>query len=91
MSVLTAFEDNSAELPDLSLLELAEELGCILFTQDHDFLIIAATLSTEGRIFPGIVFLEQQRTLIGQAIDDLQILAEVLEPAEIAGEVNLPI
>lgn len=84
---LTAFEDNSAELPDLSLLERTEELGRVLFTQDHDIFVIAAALSMDGRAFPGIVFLEQQRTLIGQAIDDLQILAEALEPEEIAGEV----
>ena len=39
VDVLTAYEDGASELDDSALLDRATELGRVLFTRDHDFLL----------------------------------------------------
>jgi hypothetical protein len=56
VDVLTAQEDGSDRLPDEKLLERAQMLGRIIFTQDQDFLAIAAALQRAGKSFIGVFF-----------------------------------
>jgi hypothetical protein len=57
----------------------AKELGRIVYTNDADFLEIADRWLREGRSFAGIVFAQQQRMGIGKTIDDLEMIAQVLD------------
>ena len=42
IDVITAFEDDAAEMTDSELLDRAGEIGRVLFTQDDDLLAEAA-------------------------------------------------
>jgi hypothetical protein len=48
VDVLTAIEDDSAELGDEALLEHASSLGRVLFTQDIRFKVLALILAASG-------------------------------------------
>lgn len=85
VDVLTAQEDGAERLDDLALLRRAAELGRVLFTQDEDFLELAAALQAEGTGFPGIIYAHQERVSIGTCIQDLQLMAVAMDPAEISG------
>jgi predicted nuclease of predicted toxin-antitoxin system len=56
----------------------------VIVTQDTDFLRIAAA----GREHPGIVFYPAQRHSVGQVIDGLRLIWEVLEPEEMRNRVE---
>ncbi len=58
------------------MLQRATELGQILFTQDDDFLGIAAQWQRDERFFSGIVYAHQLGPGIGQIIEDLELIAE---------------
>jgi predicted nuclease of predicted toxin-antitoxin system len=60
LDVLTSQDDGTATQVDELLLARATELGRILFTQDQDFLRIAADWQREGRSLLGVVFAAQQ-------------------------------
>ena len=69
--VITADEDGRKDWDDESLLERATALGCILVSNDHDFLVITAHWRHAGRHFAGLVFLTEQDIPYGKAIEDL--------------------
>ena len=48
LDVVTAFEDGASEMNDSELLNRAHELGRVLFTQDDDLLVEAATRQRMG-------------------------------------------
>ena len=48
LDVVTAFEDGASEMNDSELLNRASELGRVLFTQDDDLLVEAATRQRMG-------------------------------------------
>ena len=56
VDVVTAIEDGSAELTDDQLLERAEMLGRVLFTQDIRFKAMAETWQRQARPFAGLLF-----------------------------------
>jgi hypothetical protein len=87
MDVLTAFEDRTAEWEDSEILNRANELDRILFTQDRDFLILAADLLKDGRSFSGIVFCPQQRYPHGILVDWLDLVASLLERSDLQNKV----
>src|SRR5207248_3061348 len=66
IDVLTSQEDETTERDDDSLLARASELGRLLFTQDEDFLRIAAQWSQAGRPFVGILYGHQQGASLGR-------------------------
>ena len=56
IDVLTAQEDGRADWDDDRLWERAFELGRVVFTQDRDFLVLAADWQRQHRDFSGMVY-----------------------------------
>lgn len=82
VDVLTAIEDNSAELTDEALLEHASSLGRVLFTQDIRFKALAESWQRQEREFAGLIFGHQLGGTIGQFVKDLELIALASEPDE---------
>ena len=82
IDVLTAIEDNSAELTDEALLEHASSLGRVLFTQDIRFKALAESWQLQEREFAGLIFGHQLGGTIGQFVKDLQLITLASEPEE---------
>jgi hypothetical protein len=76
VDVLTAFEDDTQELPDSELLTRVTELNRVLFTQDIRFRVLAQTWQQEGKIFSGLIFGHQLGGTIGQFVKDLEFIAK---------------
>ena len=87
IDVLTAQEDGTDTLPDPQLLDRATALGCVLFSQDDDLLVEAATRQEQGLTFGGVIYLHQRDLTIGRCIDDLELIATVCSNDEVAGQV----
>lgn len=85
IEVRTAQEDEAAEFSDVDLLLRATELNRILFSQDADFLTIAARYPTI-RPFFGLVYAHQLNTGIGQIIDDLELIATCMSAEELRNQ-----
>ena len=85
---VTAEEDGAERLSDDDLLRRSSELGRVLFSQDVDLLEISARWTDEGRDFSGLVYGRQLQLTVGQAIRDLELIARVLEPAEMRNRVE---
>jgi hypothetical protein len=88
LDVLTAYDDNTDQLPDDLLLERATALGRILFSQDQDLLIEARQRQHAGRAFGGIIYAHQLRISVGQCIDDLGLIAQTCSADELASRVT---
>lgn len=88
VDVLTAQDDGYREVPDSELLDRATRLGRVLFSQDDDLLKEATDRQTAGTPFAGVVYAHQLRVTVGQAVRDLQLIAEVYDPDEIANRVE---
>jgi predicted nuclease of predicted toxin-antitoxin system len=88
VTVLTSQEDGTDRLPDAQLLDRALVLGFVLYTQDTDFLAEAARRLATGEPFAGVVYVHQQRLSIRQRIDDLEILAKLLDPTDMMNQVK---
>ncbi|MBA2694121.1 MAG: DUF5615 family PIN-like protein [Rubrobacter sp.] len=86
VDVLTAYEDGASELEDPALLDRATELQRILFTQDDDFLAETANRQQSEEPFSGVIYAHQLRVSVGDCIRDLELIAEVYEPHELAGQ-----
>lgn len=92
MDVLTAFEGGCATLPDPELLDRATELGRVIFTQDRVFLNEATRRQREGIRFAGVIYGHQLQITIGQCVADLELIAKLNAPEEMAGQlVFLPL
>lgn len=87
IDVLTSQEDGTRESSDDMLFQRAVDLGRLLFTQDEDFLTIAAEWQQYGRAFPGVVYAHQDQTAIGRTIDDLELLLTCSEADELENRV----
>jgi predicted nuclease of predicted toxin-antitoxin system len=85
--VLTAQEDGAAELLDPDLLDRAAQLGRLLFTQDKDFLRIATERQRKGEPFQGVCYAAQSNAMLGNYIDDLDLIAIASDPEEYANRV----
>jgi len=88
VDVLTAQADGAAELEDPELLDRATALGRVLFTQDEDLLTEGVRRQRTGEPFAGIIYAHQLRVTIGQCISDLELIAKVFEPADMAGRIE---
>jgi hypothetical protein len=92
LDVLTSHEDQTRTADDANLLLRAASLGRLLFTYDEDFLTIAAAGQRSGQRFPGILFAAQTGLSIGKTIADIQLIAEVCSPEEVADQlIYLPL
>jgi hypothetical protein len=88
IDIITAAEDGHADLPDETILARATALGRLVFTQDGDFLVIASEWATVGRQYAGIVYGHQLLITIGQAIRDLELISQIMDPHEMANRVE---
>jgi hypothetical protein len=82
IDVLTAQEDRAILLDDAALLTRSTELQRVLFTRDSDFMREAAKNHSAGIHFAGIVFAHQLKVGIGQCVEDLALMALLLDEAE---------
>ena len=83
VEVLTCQEASLLGTPDVDHLTYATEQGCVIFSQDDDFL----RLHMAGISHAGIVY-AHQRTPIGVVIQGLSLIHEVLEPQEMINHVE---
>jgi Domain of unknown function (DUF5615) len=88
VDVITCAEDGTDQSDDEVILARATQLGRALFTQDDDFLVLADEWLRTGRDFAGVIYAEQLGITIGQAIRDLDLIAKVLEPAEMKNRIE---
>jgi hypothetical protein len=88
VNVLTAFEDSASQMDDSALLDRANELGRVLFTQDDDLLAEAAGRQREGIPFSGVIYAHQLRVTIGTCVSDLELIAQAGEPQDLANQVE---
>ena len=82
IDVLTAFEDETQELPDDQLLMRVTQLKRVLFTQDIGFKVLAENWQVEGKEFSGLIFGHQLGGTIGQFVKDLELIAKASEADE---------
>jgi predicted nuclease of predicted toxin-antitoxin system len=88
VDVLTAQEDGASRLEDGPLLERASSLNRVIFSQDSDFLAEANLRQRKGLAFAGVIYGHQLAVTIGQCIRDLEMIAKVGEPEDLAGRVE---
>jgi hypothetical protein len=62
-------------------------LGRVLFSQDADLLREAARRQRSGISFSGVIYAHQLNVTDRQCIEDLEILAKLYEPTDIADRV----
>jgi hypothetical protein len=88
IDVLTVAEDGRADWEDDRLLKRARELGRIIFTQDRDFLVLAARWQQDRREFAGMIYGHQLRVTVGGAVRDIALIASVMTGAEMRNRVE---
>ena len=88
IDVLTTEADGMADRDDEFLLQRATDLGRVVFTQDMDFLALAAAWQQTRREFTGMVYAHQLRITIGGAIHDLALIASLMNPEDIRNRVE---
>jgi len=92
IDVLTCQEDGTIRLTDEEVLARATNLGRVLFTRDEDFLQIAGRWQTDQQAFFGVIYCHQLSAGIGQIINDLALISDVLGAEELGcGVVYLPL
>lgn len=82
IDVLTAYEDETQELPDDQFLLRVTQLQRVLFTQDIRFRVLAQKWQLEGKEFSGLIFGHQLGGTIGQFVKDLELIVKASEPDE---------
>jgi predicted nuclease of predicted toxin-antitoxin system len=88
VDVLTVQEDNHQEADDPLVLDRAMALGRVVFTQDEDFLRESHRRQATGEDFAGVVYAHQLNVTIGQCVADLELIAKVYEPEDMANRVE---
>jgi predicted nuclease of predicted toxin-antitoxin system len=87
VDVLTSQEDGTDRWDDPELLDRSGAQGRVLFTQDDDLLMEATRRQRTGQWFAGVIYAHQRNITVRQCIDDLELLAKVCEPEELANRV----
>ena len=91
LDVRTAQADAAGQLSDEELLARATAVGCVLLTQDADFLEITARWQQHGIPFSGVLF-APQGTPIGRMIEDAELCLAGLTAEEFRSRlVHLPL
>lgn len=88
VDVLTAWDDGTADWDDEDLLVRATELGRVLFSLDEDLLVVATEWQRTGRGFAGLAYAHQLKITIGQAINDLELVAGACSPVEMRDRIE---
>ena len=85
IDVLTVKEAGSLSKRDEEQLDFATREGRVLVTMDDDYL----ALHSQGVPHAGIAYIAQNRKVgIGELVQRLQLVYEVLEPQELRGSVE---
>jgi len=87
VDVLTAQEDGMGTAADPLLLDRAQALQRVLFSQDEDLLREAALRQSEGIPFAGVINAHQQNISVRAAIEDLELIAKASTIKELANAV----
>jgi hypothetical protein len=91
LDVRTAQVDAAERLSDDDLLKRATALGCVLLTQDADFLEITARWQQQCIAFSGVIFAPQGMP-IGRMIEDAELCLAALAADEFRNRlVHLPL
>ena len=88
VDVLTAQEDGRRHVPDDVLLDRAAELRRVLFSQDEDLLAEANRRQREAIPFVGVVYAHQLHLSIGACVRELELIAKVASPEDLANRVE---
>jgi len=86
VDVVTALEDGSQELEDPDVLDRAQALGRVLYTEDTDFLGEGSLRQQQGLEFLGIVY-GHQNLQVGICIDDLELISKGSDPEDLRNQV----
>jgi predicted nuclease of predicted toxin-antitoxin system len=84
IDVTTSTDAGLLQAPDPDQVAFGLAQGRVIFTEDDDFLALAA----RGARHAGIVYCHQQTRSIGQIIDILTLIWEICEPEEMADRVE---
>src|SRR6266508_5009981 len=84
VDVLMAQDDNYQQADDPVVLDRALALGRVVFTQDEYFLREFHCRQATGEDFAGVVYAHQLNVTIGQCVADLELIAKVYEPEDMA-------
>jgi hypothetical protein len=79
VDILAATEENTNELADDQLLQLATSLQRVMITQDIRFRALAENWQRTGRPFAGLVFGHQRSVSFGDMIFDLELIAKTTD------------
>jgi hypothetical protein len=79
VDVVTAQDGGTSDWDDERLLSRANKLRRVFYSQDRDFLAIANNCLNSGRDFPGLVYAHQLSITIGQAVNELELIAIALD------------
>jgi hypothetical protein len=88
IDVLTCQDDGTTNWDDERLLERTGQLDRVLFSQDKDLLAFAHRWQSAGRSFAGLIYGHQLDLTIGQAIRDLELIAQVYDPDDLRDRVE---
>ncbi len=89
VDIITAQEDNAANLSDSELLNRATALQRALFTFDDDLLVEATQRQRKGIHFAGVIYAHPLRVSIGTCIRDLEMIAKGVEPKDLVNRVEI--
>jgi len=84
IDVLTSQWDHTERWLDPDLLDRATALARVFVSQDEDLLAEAASRQRNSKEFAGVVFAAQGSLSTGKFIEDLELLASVFDPADMA-------
>jgi predicted nuclease of predicted toxin-antitoxin system len=87
VDVITAYEDGAQRMSDPALLERATALGRVLVTQDEDLLREGGLRQQQGVPFAGVVYARQRSVSIGKLVIDLELIANIYDPPDVANQV----
>ena len=88
IDVVTAQEDGTIRLEDVSLLDRTTALGRVLFSQDDDLLAIARARQLQGMSFAGLIYGHQLAATIGKYVLDLEVVCTVLDPEDMTNRIE---
>jgi hypothetical protein len=88
VQVITALEDGTDRAGDELLLQRATHLRIPVFTMDDDFLVITHDWLKTGRHFAGLVYGYPLNLTIGQAVRDLELIAQVMDEADMLNRIE---
>lgn len=85
--MLTVQEDGRTGSSDEVVLDRALELDRVLFSQDDDLLVEANRRQKTNLSFSGVIYGHQLHLTIGEAIDDLELVAKTTTAEELTNQV----